>query len=199
MLFLNWVNTTGEYILGRTVVAAAADAVMAGAAGGLSQEEFIGKFYSDFFAVVNLAGLLVQLFLVSRILKYFGVRVAILVLPVIAFTGYAILAFFPILAAVRWAKTAENATDYSLQSTVRNVLFLPTTREEKYKAKQAIDAFFWRAGDVLSALLVYVGTTFLVLQTRQFAMVNIGLVTIWLVLAVFIGRRYVRLAGATER
>jgi AAA family ATP:ADP antiporter len=186
MLFLNWVNTTGEYILGRTVVAAAADAVMAGAAGGLSQEEFIGKFYSDFFAVVNLAGLLVQLFLVSRILKYFGVRVAILVLPVIAFTGYAILAFFPILAAVRWAKTAENATDYSLQSTVRNVLFLPTTREEKYKAKQAIDAFFWRAGDVLSALLVYVGTTFLVLQTRQFAMVNIGLVTIWLVLAVVI-------------
>mgnify|MGYP000057750016 CR=1 FL=1 len=32
------------------------------------------------------------------------------------------------------AKTAENATDYSLQNTVRQILFLPTTREQKYKA-----------------------------------------------------------------
>jgi AAA family ATP:ADP antiporter len=195
MLFLNWVNTTGEYILGRTIENAASGAVAAGTAGGLSEGEFIGKFYSNFFSVVNLAGMLMQLFLVSRILKYAGVRVAVMVLPVIAFGGYAILAFFPILTAVRWAKTAENATDYSLQNTVRNVLFLPTTREEKYKAKQAIDSFFVRAGDVLSALLVFVGTTYLAMGAKHFAVVNLVLVAVWLVIAVLIGREYVRLAG----
>ncbi len=125
--------------------------------------------------------------------------VTLLVLPAIAFIGYTILAFFPILAAVRWAKTAENSTDYSLQNTVRNVLFLPTTREEKYKAKQAIDAFFWRAGDLLSAFLVLVGVNVLMFQTRHFAIFNLVLVAIWIVLAVFIGRRYVRLAGATAQ
>ncbi len=87
----------------------------------------------------------------SRLLKWFGVRVAIMVLPLIALTGYAFLAFFPILSVVRWVKTGENATDYSLQNTLRNVLFLPTTRQQKYKAKQAIDGFFVRSGDVLSA------------------------------------------------
>jgi AAA family ATP:ADP antiporter len=197
MLFLNWVNTTGEYILGRTVAHAAAEAVATGRAGGLDEKAIIGKFYSDFFSVVNVAGLLLQLFVVSRVLKFAGVRVAILVLPVIALVGYGILAFVPILAAVRWAKTAENATDYSLQNTVRNVLFLPTTREEKYKAKQAIDSFFVRAGDVLSAGLVFAGTSLLHLRTQEFAMVNLALVVVWIVLAAMIGRQYGRLAAAT--
>ncbi len=58
---------------------------------------------------------------------------------------------------MRWIKTAENATDYSIMNTARQLLWLPTTREEKYKAKQAIDTFFVRGGDVLSAAVVYAG------------------------------------------
>jgi len=198
MLFLNWVNTTGEYILGRVVAANAADAVASGRAGGLSEGQYIGKFYSDFFSVVNIAGVLLQLFVVSRVLKYLGVRVALLCLPVIALTGYALLVVYPLLAVVRWVKTAENATDYSLQNTVRNVLFLPTTREEKYKAKQAIDTFFVRIGDVLSAGLVFVGTRILHFETGHFAAVNLVLVGIWILLAVRIGLTHRRLV-ASER
>jgi AAA family ATP:ADP antiporter len=190
MLFLNWVNTTGEYILGRTVKEAAASLIAAGAAGGLDEEAFIGRFYADFFTVVNIAGLLLQLFVVSRVLKYLGVRAAIFVLPLIALGGYLVAAFYPVLSMVRWVKTAENATDYSLQNTVRQVLFLPTTREQKYKAKQAIDTFFVRSGDVLSAVLVFVGTSVLTLSTQQFAMANILLVCVWLALAFLIGREH---------
>jgi AAA family ATP:ADP antiporter len=195
MLFLNWVNTTGEYILGRTVTDAAAKAVAAGATEGLSLGEYIGKFYADFFTIVNLVGLLMQLFIVSRVLKYLGVRIALMALPVIALGGYFIIAFYPVLMAVRWVKTAENATDYSLQNTVRQVLFLPTTREEKYKAKQAIDTFFWRAGDVLSAILVGVVTTWLAFQTKHFAIFNMALVCVWIALAVLIGRHHRRLTA----
>ena len=217
MMSLNWVNTTGEYILGRTVQQTARDLVAtteiqdranqyalgqtkaerpdgARATETLKAEfiheytvEYIGNFYAKFYTVVNLAGLLLQLFVVSRILKYFGVRVALLILPFIAMGGYFIMAFFPILSIIRWAKTAENSTNYSLQNTVRQVLFLPTTREQKYKAKQFIDTFFVRAGDVLSAALVYIGTTWLAFETRQFALVCFGLVFVWLILAVLIG------------
>jgi ATP:ADP antiporter, AAA family len=197
ILFLNWVNTTGEYILGRTVKAAAESAIASGTAGGMDEGQFIGKFYSDFFLVVNLLGLAIQLLLVSRIIKYFGVRFAILLLPIIALGGYTLLAFYPVLSVVRWIKTAENATEYSLNNTVRHALFLPTTREEKYKAKQAIDSFFQRAGDVLSAGLVFAGTTWLSFETQHFALVNIALVAVWLVLAVWIGREN-RRATETE-
>ena len=195
ILFLNWVNTTGEYILGRTVQNAATEAVKNGTAGGLTEEEFIGEFYSNFFSVVNVVGLLMQLFVVSRILKFLGVKFAILILPLIALSGYTLLAFAPVLAFVRWAKTAENATDYSLQNTLRGVLFLPTNREEKYKAKQAIDTFCVRMGDVLSGVLVYVGTVQLSLPVQGFATVNLALVAVWLGLSLVIGRRYRQLAA----
>jgi len=196
MLVLNWVNTTGEYILGRTVLSAAERAIAQGTAPGLSTEEYVGEFYAQFFTVVNLAGLLLQLFVVSRVLKYLGVGVAIMILPIIALGGYLIAAFYPVLSMVRWAKTAENATDYSVQNTVRQVLFLPTTREQKYKAKQAIDTFFVRAGDVLSAVLVYAGTTWLALSTQGFALVNVVLVVVWLGIALLIGRHYKRLTDS---
>jgi AAA family ATP:ADP antiporter len=54
----------------------------------------------------------------------------------------------------------------------------------KYKAKQAVDTFFVRLGDVSSALLVYVGTTFFGFGVRGFAGVNLLLVGAWLVVAV---------------
>lgn len=195
LLFLNWVNTTGEYILSRIVTDAAHGAVSSGQITEKAMDIFIVKFYGEFYTGVNLTGLLLQLFVVSRILKYLGVRIALLILPFIAIGGYGYIALIPILSTVRWIKTAENATDYSLQNTVRQVLFLPTSREEKYKAKQVIDTFFVRAGDVLSALLVYVGITFLSFQTSEFASFNIGLAIIWLMLSFFIGKEYTRLVA----
>jgi len=92
-------------------------------------------------------------------------------------------------------KVAENATDYSLQNTVRNVLFLPLSRDKKYKAKQVIDSFFVRSGDVLSALLVYVGTTTLALGTAGFARVNLALALVWVGLGIYVGRGYARKAA----
>ncbi|MBI4421402.1 MAG: MFS transporter [Gemmatimonadetes bacterium] len=196
VLLLNWVNSIGEYVLGRTVSRLAADAVARGTAGGLTAEAIVGTFYANYQFGFNLGGLLLQLFLVSRILKYLGVGAALLVLPVIALAGYTLLAFYPILGVIRWAKTAENATDYSLNNTVRQVLFLPTTREQKYKAKQVVDSFCQRAGDVLQAGVVYVGTTYLALGTQQFAMVNLVLVAVWFVLAVLIGEEYAKRSRA---
>jgi AAA family ATP:ADP antiporter len=191
ILFLNWVNTNGEYILGRVVTAAAEAAVAADPSVDI--EIYIGKFYANFFKIVNIVGLLVQLILVSRILKYFGVRVALLVLPIIAFAGYALAVVYPVLGMIRWIKTAENATDYSLQNTLRGVLFLPTTREEKYKAKQAIDTLFVRAGDLLSTALVLLGTAILTFRTEHFAMVNLGLLVVWIVLAIRVGGRFMKM------
>ena len=201
LMLLNWVNTTGEYILGETVKSAIAErAVDAGIDPSRRDAwigERIGAFYADFFFWVNVLGAFIQLFLVSRILKYLGVRIAILILPVIALGAYGLLAFFPILSVVRWAKTAENATDYSLNNTVRQALFLPTTREEKYKAKQAIDTFFVRAGDVLQAVTVYVGLNVLTLSVQGFAVFNLVLVAVWLGIAVAIGREYRRLSESS--
>jgi len=128
------------------------------AASQADQQQWIGKFYGEYFGWVNFLGLILQLFLVSRIFKYIGVRGALFVLPSLALLGYSLVLFAPLLAVVRIAKILENSTGYSLQNTARHALFLPVSREAKYKAKSAIDAFFWRIGDLLQAAIVFVGT-----------------------------------------
>jgi AAA family ATP:ADP antiporter len=193
MLISNFVNTTGEYMLGRGVEEAAAVIAAEPGAPITAEKEFIGQFYADFYTLVGFVGMVLQLVVVSRILKYLGVRFAIMTLPVIALGTYSAIALFPVLAIIRWGKTAENATDYSLNNTVRQILFLPTTREEKYKAKVAIDSFFVRAGDVASAGLVFVGVTWLSFNLQHFAAVCLSLVVVWLFLAFWIGRENRRL------
>ena len=195
MLIYNLVNTTGEYILGKTVVGAYLTAHGAEAAGSMDEKKVIGQFYGNFFSIVNIVSALIQAFLVSRILKHFGVRVALLVLPAVALLGYGAMALVPILPFIRGVKIAENSLDYSLQNTTRNALYLPTSREAKYKAKQANDTFFVRFGDVLSAGLVFVGTTWLAFAPKQFAIANALLVVVWLLLAIWIGRRFRDLSG----
>jgi AAA family ATP:ADP antiporter len=198
ILLLNFINTNGEYILGHVARSTAEVAVEAGTAGDLDLGDYITKFYADFFALVNLLTLIIQLFLVSRIFKWFGIRGAIFFLPLISLGGYMFVAVGASLLVVRWAKTLENSTDYSLMNTTRHSLFLVTTREEKYKAKAAIDTFFHRGGDVLSGVLVLVGTTFLALSVESFALVNVVFGLLWISVGILVAREHKRLSAAIK-
>ena len=203
VLVLNLVNTTGEYILGRLVKDTAGHqvelAVSEASAAGTNlmfedrdlgppdvqeaQDELvqsiIGKFYASFFFGVNLLAMFFQLFVVSRLVKVGGVRAALLWLPIVALGTYGLIFFLPILKYARIGKTVENASDYSINKTTLQMLFLPTSRDVKYKAKQAIDSFFHRVGDVASAIVVFVGTMLLHLDARGFAVVNILFIAGW--------------------
>lgn len=155
----------------------------------------IGRFYASFFFWVNLIGVLMQMFLVSRFMAIAGVRAGLFVLPLIVFGGYLAIALTGTLAVLRIAKTAENSVDYSLQNTIKQALFLPTTREEKYKAKAAIDTFFVRMGDTVSAVIVGVGVNVLGAGATEFAWLNVALVGLWLAIAFGIARAHRGLTG----
>jgi AAA family ATP:ADP antiporter len=182
IVLLNVVNTTGEYLISRLLTAHVKELALQNPA--FNAQAFIGAYVGEYQLWVNLMAFALQAFVASRLVKHRGLAGVLLALPLIALGGYSIIAAGAGLSLVRWIKTAENATDYSLMNTARQLLWLPTTREEKYKAKQAIDTFFVRGGDVLSAGVVYAGTSLLHLTTAQFASVNITLTLIWIVLAV---------------
>src|SRR5262249_29970095 len=147
---------------------------------GFNKAAYLGSFTGDYQFWVNVVAFALQAFVASRLVKYAGLRGVLLALPIIALSGYAVVAAGVSFVVVRWIKTAENATDYSIMNTARQLLWLPTSREEKYKAKQAIDTFFVRSGDLLSALVVYVGTAVLSIGVTGFAAVNVALTTVWI-------------------
>ena len=180
-LVLNCVNKTGEYMLDKALLAGAP------AAHGPGAEAFIGAFKADYFSWNNLVGVLMQLFAVSRIIKYLGVRGALFCLPAVALLGYTASFIAPVIAIVRLTKIAENSFDYSIQSTTNQTLYLVTSRAEKYVGKTIIDTFIVRFGDVVSAGFVGLGAK-LALSTRQFAGINLVLIGLWALAILAIAR-----------
>jgi AAA family ATP:ADP antiporter len=231
VLLLNLVNTNGEYILGSLVVnhsitrteeavelALATSAPLAFRSQELgdpsdprNQEQYrssvIASFYAGFLTWMNLLGMALQLFVVGRLVKYGGVRAGLLWLPVIALGTYALVFFLPLLRYVRIGKTFENASDYSINKTTLQMLFLPTSHDIKYKAKQVVDSFFQRIGDVFSAAVVFLGTVIFTFGPRGFAALNLGMILVWLVVVVMIVREHAQIekgnrpeiSGAPER
>lgn len=191
VLLIATVDALGEYILGSIVKDAAVQYVADGHARGLDVSGVIGAFYSRYFFLINVTSVVLQFFVVSRIIKYAGVPTAVAILPVLSITAYNAMAFAPSLWVVFGAKVAEKGTTYSLNNTVLNMLYLPCTRQEKYSAKQAIDAFFFRMGDVVAAVFILAGTA-MSLSASGFAKANIGLAALWLGVAWIVGKRYSR-------
>jgi ATP:ADP antiporter, AAA family len=192
VLLFNMVNSLGEFMLGRIVVDDMKAAVAAGTLDASQMKSAIGAFYGDFFGWVNLIGLLLQVFVVSSLFKYIGVRGALFILPLIALGSYGLMAALPVLGIVRTMKVLENSADYSIQNTARHALFLPMSRAAKYKAKAAIDTFFWRLGDLAQAAVVLIGTQ-MALTTPQYAGVNVALISIWLIVVAGIYREHGKL------
>ena len=188
MLLLNCINSTGEYLLSRSVEIHA-DALVA--AGTITDAgRWIGGFYGNFYAWVNGLGIAIQLLLVARIFKYLGVGGATRVLPAVALVGYGLLAFVPVFALIRLFKIIENGLNYSLQNTARHALILPCDEEQKYAGKTTIDTFFWRLGDLAHAGIVFAGVHWFAAEPAQFAAFNALVAIGWWMLASRIGREY---------
>jgi AAA family ATP:ADP antiporter len=196
VVLLNWINSTGEFILADFVQRDAADRVAA-SGGVLDRGALITAFYGNFQFWVTLLGLAIQLLLVSRIYRHVGIRGALLVHPAVVALGYGLIAlapvlggFVPVFTLIRLVKIAENSIDYSLMNTTRHALFLPVDRDAKYEGKTAIDSFFWRFGDLIQAGVVYVGLNWLGWGVPQFAVLNLLLAVVWIALAFAIGRAF---------
>jgi AAA family ATP:ADP antiporter len=198
ILLLNVVNSSGEFMFGKLVTAQAVQTIGAGDAFQAARGKFIGQTYGQFYGTVNLLGFLMQAFLASRVLKYMGVRGALFILPVISFGAYGMLLLYPVLGAVRVAKILENSTDYSIQSTTNQALYLMTSREAKYKAKAAIDTFVVRMGDMMQALLVFIGVK-MAFTIQHFATITVLMSIAWMCVAGLIYREHKRLEERERR
>jgi AAA family ATP:ADP antiporter len=193
LVILNIVNTVGEYILGQAVVAQA-DARQALDAA-FDKQAYIGTFYGHYFLLTNLAAIVLQAFVVSRVVRRFGMRGAVFALPLVALCAYGSAAFGAALGALLYLKVAENSTDYSLMNTAKQMIWLPTSREEKYKAKQAIDTFFVRTGDMLAAGVVFIGTHLVDRGVPGFARLNMSFVFLSMLVAWLLLHEYRRLTA----
>lgn len=194
-LLLSWVNTNGENLLfGAITDATKAEAAAQGIQDPEAVKQFtsdsIAAFYGDFFTWVNVCALLLQALVASRLLKYGGFGVIVLMMPVISLLAYSAMAIVPVLIVIKVMKIAENSTDYSINNTARHVLWLPVDKEMKFKGKPTIDTLFVRLGDGLAAATILVGTRVFALSTEAYLYFTVMLVLVWIGSAIVLARQH---------
>ena len=139
---------------------------------------------------VNSLTLVLQVFLTGRLMARIGVGLTLAALPLISIIGFAGLGLAPVLFAVVVFTVARRVTNFAFSRPAREALFVPLSRGEKYKAKNLIDTVVYRVGDQIGAwtngVLIWLG-----LGIGGIAFSAVPLAAIWLVLSLWLGRKYV--------
>ncbi len=196
VMVFTWVVTSGDNILFGIVQSTLAEelAPLANTPQAFNRalQEATATFYSDLYFWVNLAALILQAFVVSRILSAGGMQALLYTTPFISLAAYASMAFVPILGLIKVLKVAENSSTLSVHNTARQMLWLPTTKEMLYQAKPTVDTLFVRLGDGLAALTILVGTRVFQLGYFGFVIFNMCLVLVWISLSYYLNREHAK-------
>src|SRR5438067_2748988 len=108
-------------------------------------------FYAKLDLSVNTLTLFLQIFVTGRLMKFLGVTVTLLFMPVLSLFGFAAMGFAPVLPVLAAFQIARRASTFAFMRPAREVLFTVLRREDKYKAKSFIDTFGYRCGDQFGA------------------------------------------------
>lgn len=144
-------------------------------------------FFARIDLAVNVLAIFTQAFLTGRILKWLGVAVTLTLLPALSVFGFTALGFMPVIAVFVVFQTLRRATNYAVARPTREVLYTVVTREDRYKAKNFIDTFVYRAGDQIGAWSSYLMSG-LGLTIAGIAFVAAPIAAIWLVVGYWLGR-----------
>lgn len=143
---------------------------------------------------VNLLTLVTQLFLTGRIMRWLGVGVTLALLPLLSVAGFLALGAAPVFAVFVVFQVLRRAGNFAVAVPTREVLYTVLPRRDKYKAKNFNDTFVYRAGDQVGAWS-FAGLGALGLGTAALSWFMVPMAGVWLVVALWLGRRQRELAA----
>lgn len=123
------------------------------------EEAVVGKdlrteYYGKTLALTNLISLGLQAFGSFFILHFLGLKRTHLLIPFLLMSNGLLVFFNPSFSVISLAYVVFKAVDFSLFSISREMLYIPMTLEEKYRAKALIDVFAYRTSKAAVSLLI---------------------------------------------
>jgi AAA family ATP:ADP antiporter len=149
--------------------------------------------------IVGIGSIGVQLLLTGLVLQKFGIRVALLFLPVSLISGSVGFLLLPSLFFAAAMSASDNALNYSINQSAKEALYVPTSADVTYKAKAFIDMFVQRFGKMLSVFLNLVLVATVVEEVRWLSLITLVMTALWVVLVHDISREYCRKTRRRER
>jgi HEAT repeat protein/MFS family permease len=154
-------------------------------------------FYISFFGYFNSALLVipffVQLLMTSNFIKRFGIRLTLLVYPLMLLFFSFGIAGSPSIPFALGIKGTDKSLSFSLNQSVRELLYIPISPEVKYKSKIFIDMFLNRLGKGIGALLLM---GFILVPTapavaiRIVSVMSLLFILVWVALNLKVSKEY---------
>ncbi|MCP5116376.1 MAG: hypothetical protein GY953_36565, partial [bacterium] len=113
-------------------------------------------FFGQITAIIGVVSMITQFFLVSFIIRRFGLTTALLVLPAAMAIASGTYLAVPVLTAAALLTISDNSFSYSINQTARETLFMPTSADVKYKARAFANMFVQRFGKGVAILMALV-------------------------------------------
>jgi ATP:ADP antiporter, AAA family len=157
----------------------------------LVQKDALAAFLGKFQFFTGIASLLAQLLLTTKLLRRFGVGVALLILPLSLMVGSAAILVWGTLWAAAILKGSDGVFRYSIDTSAVQLLYLPISARIKVQVKSFIDTVVWKIGDGLAGLTLLILATNLHFTPRQISWVNLVFLSIWVGVALIARRQYV--------
>ena len=154
------------------------------------------SFFAKLDLSVNTLTLLLQIFVTGRLMKFLGVTVTLLFMPVFSLFGFAAMGWAPVISVLAAFQVARRASTFAFMRPAREVLFTVLRREDKYKAKSFIDTFGYRLGDWLGSQSYGALDHLLHLSFSVISYIGVLVVAGWCALGVWLGRKQRALADA---
>ncbi len=164
----------------------------------VSNKVLTGPKMTSFFGYFNAGTMafafLLQLLLTSNIIKRYGIRLTLLFYPLILLLGSAgigVMVFASIVPAIL-IKASDKSLAYSLNQSVRELLYIPISVEQKYKSKIFIDMFLNRFAKGVGAVIIVVILLIAPegLEIRYISLVVMFIISGWIFLNLKVGRGY---------
>lgn len=152
------------------------------------------SFLGTFFTVLLIFSYFLHILLTNRILKNFGIKIALMIAPLFLVIASASLFLVPAAFLIYWAvaaKGGDKSLAHSLSQSVRELLYIPISPEIKYRAKIFIDMFINKFAKGLGAFLILLFFSVLHFTIRQLSFVTILFIAIWIILIFWINKEYV--------
>ncbi len=154
----------------------------------------VAVFVARYYALLNVASLLVQLLLASAIVRRLGVATSMSVSPVLlslcAASAFVLGGSIP---AVMLLKGSDDSLRNSVHRTTIELLYLPVRSDLRQRAKLLIDGALARVAQAAAAATLLGLTESRLLSPRAFAGVVVGLAAAWLASAVWARDSYLGL------
>ena len=152
----------------------------------------IGRQFTLMFTITNWVSLAIQLFLTSWVMTRYGLKTALMVLPFMVMLGSMAFLALPMLAIGSALNTVDNGFSYSINQSAKEALYVPTSSDEKYKAKAFIDMFVQRFAKAIAVFVsLGISMTFTTFESiRYLSVVVLVLLVAWFYAARYAGNHF---------